>query len=66
MLVKWFFGIIILGMAATIGHPSWAAGDAAAGEKTFKKCKACHLVDGPKHRVGPSLQNLMGRTAGTA
>lgn len=42
-----------------------AEGDAAAGEKVFKKCKACHVVDSDKNKVGPSLQNVMGRTAGT-
>lgn len=42
-----------------------AEGDAAAGEKVFKKCKACHVVDSDKKKVGPSLQNVMGRTAGT-
>jgi cytochrome c len=26
--------------------PCFAAGDAAAGEKVFGKCKACHKLDG--------------------
>lgn len=40
---------------------------AAAGEKVFKKCKACHQVgDGAKHRTGPHLNELFGRVAGTA
>ena len=64
----------LLGMASTalflgisaFGSAAWAEGDVAAGEKVFKKCKACHVVDGPKHRVGPSLQNVIGRIAGTA
>ena len=42
-----------------------AEGDAAAGEKVFKKCAACHVVDSDKKKVGPSLQNVIGRTAGT-
>lgn len=43
------------------------AGDPAAGEKVFKKCAACHAVgDGAKHKVGPELNNVIGRTAGTA
>lgn len=42
-----------------------ADGDAAAGEKVFKKCAACHVVDSDKKKVGPSLQNVIGRTAGT-
>ena len=37
----------------------------AAGEKVFKKCKACHQVgEGAKNRSGPQLNALMGRTMG--
>ncbi|MGB7286007.1 MAG: cytochrome c family protein [Salaquimonas sp.] len=39
-------------------------GDAVAGEKVFKKCAACHLVDEPKNKVGPHLDNLFGRKPG--
>jgi len=39
----------------------------AAGEKVFKKCKACHQVgDGAKNRVGPQLTGVVGRAAGSA
>jgi cytochrome c len=41
------------------------AQDAAAGEKVFSKCKACHIVDSDKNKVGPSLMGVIGRTAGT-
>jgi cytochrome c len=42
------------------------AQDAAAGEKVFAKCKACHVVPSEdKNRVGPSLKGVIGRTAGT-
>jgi cytochrome c len=42
------------------------AQDAAAGEKVFAVCKACHQV-GPtaKNAVGPVLNGLFGRTSGT-
>lgn len=42
------------------------AQDAAAGEKVFTQCRACHQV-GPnaKNAVGPLLNGLFGRTAGT-
>jgi cytochrome c len=43
------------------------AGDAAAGEKVFGRCKACHAVgEGAGNRLGPELNELVGRTAGTA
>lgn len=45
---------------------SATAQDAAAGEKIFSKCKVCHIIDGDKHKVGPSLKGIFGRTAGTA
>jgi cytochrome c2 len=36
-----------------------------AGEKVFRKCSACHQIgDGAKHRVGPHLNDVMGRTIG--
>ncbi len=38
-------------------------GDPAAGKSVFNKCKACHVLDSPKNRVGPSLHGVFGRTA---
>lgn len=38
-----------------------AEGDAAAGEKVFKKCMACHAVgEDAKNKVGPILNGVMG------
>ena len=42
-----------------------AEGDAEAGGKVFRKCKACHVVDSDKNRVGPSLMGVIGRAAGS-
>jgi cytochrome c len=44
-----------------------ADGDPAAGEQSFKKCLPCHSI-GPeaKNKVGPQLNGLDGRKAGTA
>jgi len=37
----------------------------AAGEKVFKKCKACHQVgEGAKNRTGPVLNGVLGAPAG--
>lgn len=43
-----------------------AEGDAAAGEKLFKKeCTRCHTIEqGGKDRVGPNLFGVFGTTAG--
>ncbi|WP_262265949.1 c-type cytochrome [Microvirga yunnanensis] len=42
------------------------AQDAAAGEKTFAQCRACHQI-GPtaKNAVGPVLNGVIGRKAGS-
>jgi len=37
-------------------------GDAAAGKKVFRKCKACHTFD--KNKVGPNLKDVVGRKFG--
>ncbi|WP_138934759.1 c-type cytochrome [Roseovarius arcticus] len=37
----------------------------SAGEKVFRKCKACHQIgDGAKNRVGPILTGIVGQPAG--
>ena len=42
------------------------AQDAAAGEKVFVQCKACHQAgDAAKNGVGPVLNGLFGRKAGS-
>ena len=43
-----------------------SAQDAAAGEKVFAKCKICHQVgENAKNFVGPVLNGVVGRKAGT-
>ena len=43
-----------------------AAQDAAAGEKVFLKCRACHQVgETAKNGVGPVMNGLFGRKAGS-
>ena len=37
------------------------AGDPAAGEKVFNKCKACHAVgEGARNKIGPELNGIVG------
>lgn len=43
----------------------FASADAAAGEKAFSKCRACHKLDGADG-VGPHLNGVVGRAVGGA
>lgn len=59
-------------VAAALCGPALAAGDPAAGEKVFTKCKTCHSItaaDGTViqkgGKVGPNLYGVVGRKAGT-
>ena len=39
-----------------------ALGDISHGEKVFKKCSACHLVNkGGENKIGPALYGIIGR-----
>ncbi|MEM7775267.1 MAG: c-type cytochrome [Pseudomonadota bacterium] len=41
-------------------------GDAAKGERVFKRCATCHMVgEKAKTKIGPILNGLIGRQAGT-
>lgn len=58
------FGALGFAVAILIPPPA-AAQSPDAGEKAFKKyCGACHTTEAGKNRVGPSLHNVFGRTAG--
>ena len=54
-------------LAVTLAAGSaYAQGDAEAGKNEFKKCMACHAVgEGATNRVGPVLNDVFGRVAGT-
>jgi cytochrome c len=45
--------------------PAFAEGDAAAGEKVYKKCKTCHSLEAGKNKLGPHLAGVIGREAGS-
>lgn len=58
---------LAIGFAAVLSTTvSSQAQDAAAGEKVFAQCRACHQI-GPtaKNAVGPAQNGLIGRAAGT-
>ena len=51
-------------LMAGLSGPGLAAGDSDKGEKVFRKCKACHVVDKEQNRVGPHLVGIIGRSSG--
>ena len=58
----------LVAAAAFLAAGAFAANaqDAAAGEKSFNKCRACHQVgETAKNGVGPVLNGLFGRKSGT-
>ena len=56
---------LALAFAAAVGSgTALAEGDAAKGEKVFKKCKVCHSFDPGKKKIGPHLKGVVGRKAG--
>ncbi len=59
-------------LLALSGTMAFADGDAADGEKDFKKCKSCHAITDPDGndivkggKTGPNLWGVVGRQAGT-
>jgi len=57
---------VALLLALTLGTGPVLAGDAAKGEKVFKKCAACHSVADKTNKVGPYLTGVVGRPVATA
>ena len=61
---------ILSGIAAATflvlaSQAAWAEGDPTKGEKVYKKCKTCHSLEAGKNKVGPHLNGVIGREAGT-
>ena len=55
--------LFVFGLLVSLSELALAS-DAKAGKKVFAKCRACHFVDKDKHKTGPHLVNIIGRTAG--
>ncbi|WP_436643400.1 c-type cytochrome [Microbaculum sp. FT89] len=58
--------LIVAAAVALANGPSFAEGDPSEGEALFRSCKACHQIGaGALNGVGPHLDALFGRTAGS-
>ena len=58
--------VVFVALFAVAGAGEVRAQDAAAGEKVFGVCKACHQIgETAKNGVGPVLNGLIGRKAGS-
>jgi cytochrome c len=57
------FALAFAACAAMFGAAAHAEN---LGEKSFAACAACHSVKAGENGTGPSLHNLIGRTAGTS
>ncbi|MGK7062854.1 c-type cytochrome [Bradyrhizobium sp. 1050_B9_N1_2] len=55
--------IAVLVLTGATANPSYAQ-DAEHGKVIFKTCAACHATD-HGNRVGPGLEGIIGRKAGT-
>jgi len=61
------FATAIFAMALPAAAHADAIGDETRGKDIFRKCASCHQVGtNAKHRVGPILNGVFGRKAGTA
>ena len=59
--------VVFAAAILALGTASASAQDLARGEQSFKKCMVCHAVgEGAQNKVGPVLNGVFGRTAGTA
>jgi len=57
---------IIAALALVVSAPTVHAQNIDAGETSFKKCVACHAIgEGAANKIGPALNGLEGRRAGT-
>ena len=57
---------LLLSAGAMVGSiPTASAQDADAGKRIFARCGVCHGIGDTTKPIGPSLNGLIGRTAGT-
>jgi cytochrome c len=65
-MIKSLSGLAAAAAMAILSAGAAQAQDAAAGEKVFLKCRACHQTgETAKNGVGPVLNGLIGRKSGS-
>ena len=58
--------LIVTAALLLLGSGNAMAQDAAAGERVFTQCRACHQIgESAKNAVGPILNGLFGRHSGS-
>jgi cytochrome c len=57
--------LMVLSLMAAAGS-AYADGDAAIGERIYKKCVACHSIVDAANRLGPSLFGIVDKKVGAA
>ncbi|EPX79616.1 c-type cytochrome [Salipiger mucosus] len=68
-LIPALAAIALAGPALAESHAP--SGDAEAGERAFRQCRSCHMIESPDETIvrggqtGPNLYGVAGRTAGT-
>jgi cytochrome c len=64
MMVRTALATLGLSLAVPLAA---TAQDAAAGQRVFNQCRACHSIEvGGRNGVGPNLAGILGRKAGLA
>jgi cytochrome c len=62
-MLKWVLAAGLVMALPAVG----SANDVEKGKLVFNKCRACHDIgEGAKNKVGPQLNGIVGRKAGTA
>ena len=59
------FSLVAAVLVSFAGAAVGSEGSVEKGERVFRKCQSCHMVgDAAKNRVGPALNDIIGKAAG--